>query len=66
MRYEQTHSVRSHDIDAMRVSQDGIVTRHRSDSGDVRIQPIVMRFGLVRAFLEKIEYLRTSSLRAWR
>jgi hypothetical protein len=52
----------SHDIDASRVSQDGIVTRHRSDSGDVRIQPI-NAIQVVGAFLEgvQIEYLRTSS-----
>ena len=52
----------SHDIDATRVSQDGIVTRQRGDSGDVRIQPI-SAIQAVRAFLEgtQIEYLQTSS-----
>lgn len=51
-----------HDIDATRVSHDGIVTRQRGDSGDVRIQPI-SAIQVVRAFLEgtQIEYLQTSS-----
>jgi hypothetical protein len=52
----------SFDMDATRVSQDGVVTRHDGNSGDLRISPITAIDG-VRAFLEgkELEYLRTSS-----
>ncbi len=52
----------SHDMDAARVSKDGIVTRHDGNSGDLHIQPITATEA-VRSFLEGIgiEYLRTSS-----
>ena len=52
----------SMDMDASRVSQEGIVTRHDGDSGDVRIAPITA-IDAVRAFLEgkEIEYMGTSS-----
>jgi hypothetical protein len=49
-------------MDATRVSQDGIVTRHDGNSGDLRISPITA-IQAVQAFLEgqEIKYLRTSS-----
>ncbi len=52
----------SMDMDASRVSQEGIVTRHDGGSGAVRIAPITA-IDAVRAFLEGkgIEYMRTSS-----
>jgi hypothetical protein len=52
----------SFDMDATRVSQDGIVTRHDGNSGDLRVSPITATEA-VRSFLEgmEIEYLRTSS-----
>jgi hypothetical protein len=52
----------SMDMDASRVSQDGIVTRHDGDSADVRIGPITA-INVVHAFLEgkEIGYMRTSS-----
>jgi hypothetical protein len=52
----------SMDMDASRVSQDGIVTRHDGESGDLRIAPITA-INAVSAFLEgkEIEYMRTSS-----
>lgn len=52
----------SFDMDATRVSQDGIVVRQRGDSGDVRICPI-SAIQVVRAFLQgmQIEYLQSSS-----
>lgn len=52
----------SMDMDASRVSREGIVTRHDGDSGDVRIAPITA-VDAVGAFLQgkEIEYLRTST-----
>jgi len=52
----------SMDMDASRVSQDGIVTRHDGDSSDVHITPLTA-INAVSAFLQgkEIEYLRTSS-----
>jgi hypothetical protein len=52
----------SMDMDASRVSQDGIVTRHDGESGDLRIAPITA-INAVSAFLQgkEIEYMRTSS-----
>ena len=52
----------SMDMDESRVSQDGMVTRHDGDSGDVRIQPITA-IDVVGAFLKgnEIEYMQTSS-----
>jgi hypothetical protein len=52
----------SHDMDAARVSQEGVVLRRDGDSGDVRIQPI-SAIEAVSAFLKgtQIEYLQTSS-----
>jgi hypothetical protein len=52
----------SFDMDATRVSRDGIVTRQDGDSGDFRISPI-SGTEVVRSFLEgkQIEYLQTSS-----
>lgn len=49
-------------MDATRVSQDGIVTRHDGNSGDLSISPITP-IQVVKAFLEgkDLEYLRTSS-----
>jgi hypothetical protein len=49
-------------MDATRVSQHGIVTRHDGNSGDVRVWPITASEA-VEAFLKgrEIEYLRTSS-----
>lgn len=52
----------SSDLDATRVSREGIVARQDGDSGDLRIGPI-NAIQVVRSFLEgrEIEYLRTSS-----
>ncbi len=52
----------SMDMDATRVSQDGIVTRHAGDSGDLRLAPITA-INVVSAFLggKEIEYMGTSS-----
>ena len=52
----------SSDMDASHVSQEGLVTQHDGDSGDVRIAPITA-IDVVRSFLhgKGIEYLRTSS-----
>jgi hypothetical protein len=52
----------SSDMDASHVSQEGIVTRHDGDSGDVRIGPIT-QIDAVEAFLQgkDMKYLRTSS-----
>lgn len=51
-----------HDMDATRVSREGVVVRRDGDSGDVRVEPI-SAIQVVRAFLEgtQIEYLQTSS-----
>ncbi len=50
------------DMDATRVSQDGIVTMQDGNSGDFRISPITA-IDVARAFLEgkEFEYLCTSS-----
>jgi hypothetical protein len=52
----------SMDIDASRVSREGIVTRHKGGDGDVRIAPITA-IDAMHAFLEgkEIEYIGTSS-----
>src|SRR5260370_31315167 len=52
----------STDMDASRVSQDGIVTRHDGAAGDLRVAPITA-INAVSAFLEgkEIEYMRTIS-----
>jgi hypothetical protein len=49
-------------MDATRVSQHGIVTRHDGNSGDLRVSPITAAEA-VQSFLKgtEIEYLRTSS-----
>jgi hypothetical protein len=50
------------DLDASRVSREGVVTRHDGDSSDLRIGPITA-INAVRAFLhgKDIQYLQTSS-----
>jgi hypothetical protein len=52
----------SHELDAARVSKEGIVVHQDGDSGDVRVNPI-NAIQVVRSFLEgnDIEYLTTSS-----